>query len=291
VKPAAFRYHAPERVDVAVRLLSEHGEDAKVLAGGPSLGPLLNLRLATPAVLVDVNRIPELDGHRVDPDGSLHLGAMTRQRDVECSAAVARGWPLLAQALPFVAHRTIRNRGTIGGSLAHADPAAELPAVAVALDAEITAAGVDGERTVPAASFFDTYFTTSLAADELLTAVRLPPAPARSGYSWQEFAPRHGDFAIVGVAACVTLSRDGAVEAARLVYSGVADAPLRVPAAEAVLVGQPPTDSAVTSAADAAAAAVQPPADLIASTRYRRRLVQVLTRRAVTEAAARAQEG
>lgn len=291
MKPAAFRYAAPRTVEETVDLLERHGDEAKVLAGGQSLGPLLNLRLATPSVVVDVNGVGDLAPAPADGGGSITIGAMTRQRDAERSPVVAAGCPLMRDALPFVAHRTIRNRGTVGGSLTHADPAAELPAVAVAVDAELIAVSRGGTRVVAAADFFLGFFTTALAPEELLTAVRLPKPAPRTGSAWQEFAPRHGDFAIVGVAATVRLAGDGTVASARLVYSGVADVPRRRAEAEAVLVGQPATEQAfAAAAATAAAAAGDPPSDLLASADYRRHLVEVLTVRALHRAADRAEE-
>jgi CO/xanthine dehydrogenase FAD-binding subunit len=291
VKPLPFRYVSPRSLDEALEALASHGDDAKVLAGGQSLGPLLNLRLAGPSVIVDLNHVPELRGEPTDDGNSVTLGAMTRQRDAERSKLLASTYPLLTEALPYVAHRTIRNRGTVGGSLAHADPAAELPAVVVALDAQLTARSVRGERVVPADGFFDGYFTTVLEADEILCSIRLPKGAPGSGSAWEEFAPRHGDFAIVGVAATVRLDEGGVVTAARVVCSGVADVPRRAGDAEEAMLGQRVTAQTVAAAGAVAAARCHPPEDLVGSTRYRRHLVALLTARALKTAADRAREG
>lgn len=289
MKPPPFRYLAPMSAGEAVEVLAEHGEEAKVLAGGQSLGPLLNFRLAAPSVLVDINRVRELEGEHLDSDGSLILRALTRLRDAERSTEVSAGWPLLTQALPHVAHPTIRNRGTIAGSLVHADPAAELPAVAVALGAEVTGMSVRGARTISASDLFSGFFTTSLEADELVTAVRLPKPPRGTGFAWHEFAPRQGDYALVGVAASVTLD-DGRARTVRLVYTGVATTPQRLSEVEAMVEDEQPDRRLIESVAEEAASAVCPPSDLLASSRYRRRLVHVLTGRALREAVDRAQE-
>src|SRR5213078_398571 len=214
VKPAKFDYHAPTSLDDAVALLQRYGGDAKILAGGQSLMPLLNFRLSRPAALVDLNRIPSL-AYIEERDGQVRFGAMTRQRTIEFSPLVARRLPLLREATKWVGHLPIRTRGTIGGSIAHADPSAEYPAVLTALDGEVVARGPKGERVLKPRDFFQTYLTTNLAADEILTEVRLSATPAGAGYAFEEFARRHGDFAIVAIAALVV--PDGArCSAARL---------------------------------------------------------------------------
>jgi carbon-monoxide dehydrogenase medium subunit len=291
VKPLPFRYLAPRSLDEALEALASHGDDAKVIAGGQSLGPLLNLRLASPSVLVDLNHVSELGGEPIADGESVTIGAMTRQRDAERSALLASACPLFTEALPYVAHRTIRNRGTVGGSLAHADPAAELPAVAVAVGAQLTALSVRGKRVVPAGAFFDGYFTTALEADEILCAIRLPKIRDASGSAWEEFAPRHGDFAIVGVAATVRLDENGAVAAASVVCSGVADVPKRAGDAEDAVLGRRLNAQTLAAAGAAAAAGCHPPDDLVGSTQYRRHLVALLTVRALRTAADRAREG
>jgi carbon-monoxide dehydrogenase medium subunit len=284
VKSAPFQYHAPSTADEAIALLSEHGDDAKVLAGGQSLLPLLALRLARPSVLVDVGRVAELRG--IDANGSLRVGAMTTQRIAERSDAVREHCPLLHRALPLIAHRAIRTRGTIGGSLAHADPAAELPAVALALDADLVVRGPSGERTVGAAGFFEGYLTTTLAADELLVEIRIPPMAAGSTSTFVEISRRHGDFALAGCAAAVAFGSDGTIADARLAFTGVDAVPVRATAAEALLRGNPPGDDLFADAGAAVSAAVEPSNDIHATGAYRKHIAGVLTRRALTEMAA-----
>ncbi|MPZ63663.1 MAG: xanthine dehydrogenase family protein subunit M [Propionibacteriales bacterium] len=288
MKPAPFGYLAPRSVDETLELMASHGDDAKVIAGGQSLGPLLNLRLATPAMVIDLNRILELAGISAHDGDGLTIGAMTRQHDAETSPAVAAACPLLAEALPYVAHRTIRNRGTIGGSLAHSDPAAELPAVVTAVRAEMVIRSRSGERTIPAEEFFLGYFTAALEPDELLVAVRVPAVPARTTSAWQEFATRSGDYAIVGVAAVIGLDGAGVVDRASIVCSGIADVPRQLSTAQSALVGQEPTSAVIAAAV--AAQHTDPPADLVGSSSYRRHLVGVLAQRAL-EAATERQEG
>ena len=290
MKPAPFEYFAPETVDEALRLLAEHADVAKVIAGGQSLGPLLNMRLARPDLLIDLNRVRELDYLR-DDNGALVIGALTRQRAVERSRRVSADWPLLHEAVGYIGHPTIRNRGTVGGSVAHADPSAELPAVVTALEAELRIRGPRGERTVAPRDFFLTYLTTSLAPDELLAEVRLPPRPPRTGYAWEEYARRHGDFALAGVAATISLAPDGVCTSARLVYTGVGPVPFDAHQAAELLVGQPPSSQAFSLAAERAAAECEPDSDLHASADYRRHLVRGLTRRALERAAARVTDG
>ena len=226
MKPAPFRYFAPRSLAEALALVAEHGYDGKVIAGGQSLVPTMNFRLAQPAVLVDLNRVQELFYLYREPDGGLRIGAMTRQRTVERSDLVAQRAPLLHATMPHIAHAQIRNRGTIGGSLAHADPSAELPAVMVALGARFRLARAQrGERWVAAADFYQGLFTTALEPDELLVEIETPPMPAASGWSIQEIARRPGDYAIVGVAATVQLDAAGRCSAARLVYLSVGEGP------------------------------------------------------------------
>jgi CO/xanthine dehydrogenase FAD-binding subunit len=291
VKPPPFEYAAPESLDEALALLAERGSDAKLLAGGQSLVPLLNFRLASPALLIDLNRIPALAGVSVGPDGGLRLGAMTRQRWLERDPEVARRAPLLALTAPFIAHPQIRNRGTVGGSLAHADPAAELPAATVALDARLRLVRAGGERWVAARDFYVGLLTTDLAFDEMVAEVALPPPPPRTGWSFQEVARRHGDFAQVGVAAGVTLGEGGAVTAARLVYLSVGDVPVVAERATAALAGAAPSVEAIAAAAEIAGGEVDPTGDIHATADYKRHLARVLARRALTEAAARAAAG
>ena len=292
MKPAPFRYHAPESLDEALELLAEHGEEAKVLAGGQSLVPTLNFRLARPAVLVDLNRIAALAYVEAESDGGLRVGAMTRQRAVERSPLVMERAPLVAETMPFVAHPQIRNRGTFGGSLAHADPAAELPAVALALDAELVLRVSGGERRLRARDFFVGLFATALAPGELLVEVRLPQLPTGAGCAFVEMARRHGDYALVGVAACVELGEDERVRAARVALLSVGEGPVEAHQACRTLIGERPVEEALVAAADEAATTdVDPPSDIHATSAYRRHLTRLLVRRALHTAAARARAG
>ena len=285
MKPPPFAYACPTDIAEAVALLATHGEDARPLAGGQSLVPLLNFRLARPAVLVDLNRIASLAQVTV-ADGTLRIGAMARQAQVEADPAVARGWPLLAEAIGHIAHPQIRNRGTIGGSLALNDPAAELPAAMLALDAEMTADGPGGARTIAARDFFVDTMTTALAEDELLTGIRVPALPAGTGWSFRETARRSGDFALVAVAVLLQPAGDGGT-CARVVVTGTGRGPARVPAAEAILAERGASGDACAAAGDAAAEAVEPADDPHAPAWYRRRLVAALTARAGLEALTR----
>lgn len=288
MKPAPFRYLAPHAVEEAVALLGEHAGEARVLAGGQSLVPLMNMRLATPGILVDINRIDELAYLR-PWDGGLAIGALTRDSALERDAEAARRLPLLVEASRYVGHPAIRNRSTIGGSIAHADPAAELPAVLLALDAEIVARGPGGERVIAARDFFQGYLQTALRPDELLVELRLPGLPAGAGSAFLEFARREGDYALAGVAAAVALAADGTIADARLALCAVGPTALRADAAEAALRGQRPGPEAWAAAAEAVRAAItEAPSDLHGSADYRRHLAGVLTRRALERAASRA---
>src|SRR5688572_14804697 len=271
MKPAPFEYHRPASAEEAVALLAEHGYEAKLLAGGQSLVPAMNFRLAQPAVLIDLNGIPDLGYLREDGDG-LRIGAMVRQAAAEHSEPVRVRAPLLAEALPHVAHPQIRNRGTLGGSIAHADPASEIPAVMLALGARFTLRGPSGDRVVTADDFFTGLFGTALEPDEMLVEVEVPPLAARTRCAFTELSRRHGDFALAGVAAAITLDEAGRVSAARIALLGVGDGPvLSVGAAEA-LTGQLPGDEAHRAAAAAAAGEVDPPSDIHASAAYRKHL-------------------
>jgi aerobic carbon-monoxide dehydrogenase medium subunit len=281
-------YEAPKTVSEAVELLAEHLDEASVLAGGQSLIPLLALRLAHPAVLIDINGLDELSGVSA-ADGWVSIGAMTREYVAEESGTVADAVPLLAAALPLIGHEAIRSRGTVGGSLAHADPAAELPAVARALDAEFVVRGPSGERVVPAAEWFEGYLTTSRLPDELLVEVRFPAAGRGTGISFQEVARRHGDFAMVGLAASVTLS-DGVISDARLAFAGVSAVPVRAAGAEDLLVGERPSAELFDEAARRAAGDIDPPADLHGSAEYRKKVAAALVRRGLREAVGNAGE-
>jgi aerobic carbon-monoxide dehydrogenase medium subunit len=289
VKPAPFDYFAPGTLDEALALLAKHGDDAKPLAGGQSLIPAMNFRLARPRVLVDLNRIAALSYIHAEKSG-VKIGAMTRQRAVELSDLVARAAPLLAEAMPAIAHPQIRNRGTVGGSIAHADPSAELPAVALALDASFRARSATRARTIVAADFFKGMLETALEPGELLVEIALRPLRPRTGTAFLEVARRHGDYALVGVAAVVTLDATGRCQAARIALLSVGDGPVLAVEAGKTLVGQKPSDELLRAAADAAAERdVDPPSDIHASAAYRRRLVEVLTRRALARAFERAE--
>jgi carbon-monoxide dehydrogenase medium subunit len=282
-------YEAPGTLSEALDLLAEHQDEASVLAGGQSLIPLLALRLAQPTVLIDINGVEGLSGVSTT-DGWVTIGATTREYVAEESATIAEKLPLLAAALPLIGHEAIRSRGTVGGSLAHADPAAELPAVARALDAEFVVQGPDGERVVPAADWFEGYLTTSRGPDELLTEVRFLAARPGTGTSFQEVARRHGDFAMVGLATSVTLN-SGTITDARLAFAGVSDVPARATAAEELLEGQRPTAELFDDAARAAAAGIDPPSDLHGSGEYRKKVAAALVRRGLREAVGNAMRG
>ena len=286
MKPPAFEYVAVASTDEAVAELARHGDAAKLLAGGQSLMPLLNLRLAAPGRLVDLNRVTALS-YVEERAGGVAIGAMTRQRTVERSALVAARVPLLTDALPWVGHTAIRTRGTIGGSLAHADPAAELPAVAVCLDARFTVRAAAKARTIAAGDFFTGYLTTALAPTEMLTEVWFPSLPAASGSAWIELARRHGDYALAGVAALVTLE-GGRVREARVALTGVDGRPVRARAAEMLLAGAPLSEASMAAAAESVRQSIEPHGDIHATAAYRRHLAGVLTIRALTRAGERA---
>lgn len=290
MKPPPFRYHDPRTVQEALSLLKTHGDGAKILAGGQSLVPMLNLRLARPSVLVDINRVAGLAYVRRE-NGELAIGALARQADVEASDLAARAQPLLVEALGFVGHLQIRNRGTVAGSLAHADPAAELGAVWTCLDGRFRIAGAGGVREVGPDEFFVSYFTTAIQPDELLVEVRLPALAPRSGTAFVEAARRHGDFALVAVACCIRLEPGGAIAEARLGLAGVGPVPVRAREAEALLRGARPAADLLAEAGRRVQAALEPDSDVHATADYRRHLAGVLVRRALTLALERARGG
>ena len=306
MKPAKFDYWAPASVDEALALLTRYGGEAKILAGGQSLVPLLNFRLSRPAALIDINRIPALAYIRAEniaEPGPAHgrppttegvltvrIGAMTRQRTIEFSPAIAERVPLLTEATRWVGHLPIRSRGTIGGSLAHADPSAEYPTVLTALGGSVVARGPKGERTIAGSELFQTYLTTSLAADEILTEVRLPAPPAGAGYAFEELARRHGDFALVGIAAVIARQGERCTMA-RLATSGAGPVPLRLRAAEEILERDGLGDAAIEAAGRRASELVTPDSDIHASADYRRHLAGVLTQRAIKRALTQATGG
>jgi len=287
VKPPVFEYFRPASTEEALDLLAAKS-GAKALAGGQSLIPAMNFRLAAPEALVDLNGITTLAGIDPLPDGGLRLGAMTRHHAIETSALVTARAPLLAEAMPFIAHPQIRNRGTVGGSLAHADPAAELPAVMLALKATLVLSARGGERRISAAEFFTGLFTTALEAGELLTAIELPARLPESGFAFIELARRHGDYALVGVAATVTLGASGTCKGARIVLFSVGEGPVAAVQAPAALEGFSPDPKVIAAAAAAVQDDIDPPSDIHASAAYRRQLARVLTGRALERAVARA---
>lgn len=291
MKPAPFEYYAPTSVEEALSHLTEYGYDAKVLAGGQSLVPMMNFRLVQPSVLVDLNNIPDLAYISPDENGGLRLGAMVRHHQVEIDPLVEKRAPLLHETMPNIAYPQIRNRGTFGGSVSHADPSAELVSVSVALGGSFHLRGQNGERWVPADEFFIGLFTTVLEPDELLVEVALPPMPARSGWSLMEVARRPHDFALVGVAALVSLDEDGRCEQARMVFISAGDGPMLAHQAVEALKGQTPTQESIQAAAEIATSEeIDPSSDIHATAEFRRHLAKVLSRRALEQAFQRAAE-
>ena len=287
MKPALFDYVAPQSIEDALEALASD-DMARPLAGGQSLIPTMNFRIAAPSKLVDLARIDALKGHAVEGD-VIRVGAMTRQRDLESAGEVQRANPLVAEVLGNVAHIVIRNRGTVGGSIAHADAAAELPCMLVATGGSVVVRRAGGERTIAANDLFHFHMTTALEAGELLTEVRIPTLPPDTGYAFQEVARRHGDYALAGVCALVTL-KDGVCTAVRLAACGVATKPTRLVAAENALLDAAPEGNALSAAAEAARAYSTSGDDRQASAEYRKDLVAALVRRTVTRAADRARE-
>ena len=285
MKPAVFDYYDPTTLAEALSLLGQFGDTAKPLAGGQSLVPMMNMRLARPAHLVDFNRLSELNYLKVER-GELRIGAMTRQRALERSKIVAEGWPLLQEATRYIGHVQIRNRGTVGGSLAHAYPSAELPVVMTALEATLMLRSEKGERVVRAEDFFVDIMTTTLQPGELLVEIRVPQVPLHTGWSFQEVSRRHGDFALMGTAGLLTLRSDGIIERARLVFFGAT--PHRASKIEQQLVGQRPESALFRDAANLAAADLEPDSDIHATAQYRKEVARVLARRVLEQAAARA---
>jgi aerobic carbon-monoxide dehydrogenase medium subunit len=291
LKPAPFDYVAPRTVEEAVDHLARHGANARVLAGGQSLVRLMNTRLATPAVIVDINRVDGLDGIAVE-NGSIRIGALARQRAAELSDVVRDDAPLLSEAGAHVAHASVRRRGTVVGSIAFADPSTELPAALLALEGEAVVAGPDGERTVAAADLFTGAFETSLRQGELISAVRVPRRrEARAGAAWTEVARSQGDLPVCGAGAVITLDDRGTIASARIALCGVGVTPVRATATEEALAGAQPTQEAVAAAAERAARDLDPPSDPHGSAAFRRHLAVVMTRRSVQRAAERAREG
>jgi len=286
VKIPRFTYHRPATEEEALAMLTEFGEDAKVLAGGQSLIPLMALRLSRPAHLIDIGGLRELAAIR-ERSGTVSVGAAVRHVEVERSALVARAAPLAAAAMPHIGHGAIRNRGTACGSLAHADPAAELPAVALAAGASFVVRRASGERTVPASEFFLGYLTCDMGPDELLVEWRLPTWPVTAGWSVQEVSRRHGDFALLGMAAMIDTDPVGRISAAALSLFGAASTPIRMSAAEKLLTGEPPGAALFDEAAEVVKAQLDPPGDLHGTVAYRKHLGAILTKRCLSEAAGR----
>jgi aerobic carbon-monoxide dehydrogenase medium subunit len=279
VIPAEFDYEAPESLEEAIRMLHENGEDAKLLAGGHSLLPLMKLRLAAPTVLIDLRRIPGLHGIQRE-NGSWRLGPMTRHADLQDTEELG----VVARAASLIADQQVRNRGTIGGSLAHGDPASDLPTVLLATDGEVTARGTGGQRTIAAADLFQDFLTTSLAHDEVITEVRLPALDGY-GFGYEKFSRRAEDWAMVGVCALVKKAGDGSCEDVRIGLTHMGSTPLRASAAEEALRGQGLDADSIARAADQAAEGTSPPGDLNATPDYKRHLARTLTGRALREAA------
>ena len=288
MKPAPFEYYVPDSIEQVLDLLREHGDGAKLLAGGQSLVPAMNFRVVQPGVLIDLNRIEELQYVR-EENASLQIGAMSRERVLEFNPVISKMTPLLAEAMPHVAHPQIRNRGTLGGSLANADPAAELPVIMLALGARLRVRNAEGERWVDAPHFFTGMFSTDLAADEMLVEIELPVTQARTGWSFMEVAPRAGDYALMGVAALVTLDEDGRCTQARLVYLNAGDGPVNATEAAKLLEGAIPAATVIEAAAEMASQKeITPFGNIHASPDFQRHLARVLTRKTLTQAIERA---
>lgn len=288
MKPAPFEYLSPGSLEEALDSLAEYGDEAKLLAGGQSLIPAMNFRLVQPSVLLDINNVNELGSLTVEDD-VLRIGAMVRQSTLERDGSVSRYAPLLHETLPYIAHLQIRNRGTIGGSLAHADPAAELPAIMVSLDARFRLVNRDNARWVPAKEFFKGIFTTELMPDEILTEIQIPATPLDAGGAFVEFARRKGDYALIGVAATVSLDGDGKCKAAKLVYLNAGEVPIDAVNASGILVDEQPTSKLLRETGYwAAENEIHPSSSIHASEPYLRHLAAVLTERALRKAFDRA---
>jgi CO/xanthine dehydrogenase FAD-binding subunit len=287
MKPATFEYYDPTTLDEALDLMSRFGEEARPLAGGQSLVPLMNFRLLRPAHLIDLNGVTELSYLKTE-DGVLRIGATTRQRALERSADVAEHWPLLRDATAFIGHIQIRNRGTVGGSLAHAFPSAELPMAMVTLDASFVLGAKNHQRAIGAEDFFISYMTTVLEPGELLAEIRVPRLPTNTGWSYQEVSRRHGDFALAGAASVLALDANGHIHHARLTLTGTT--PIRAARSEQLLLGQKLSESLFREAARRATEGIEQDSDIHASAAYRRNACEALARRALAQSAVRAME-
>ncbi|MGE5305960.1 MAG: FAD binding domain-containing protein [Alphaproteobacteria bacterium] len=290
MKPASFEFFDPQNLNEALGLLNQYGNEARILAGGQSLMPLMNLRLARPKVIVDINRLADLAYIESGAGTGLAIGGLTRHRALERSPLVQEQNPLLAETLPLIGHAHIRNRGTIGGSLVHADPAAELPALALLLDARLVLRSLNGQRIVHARDFFESYMTTAIEPVELLTEIRFPAWLPRSGWAIQEVSRRAGDFAMVGVVALLTGNGNGSCEDARIALFGVAATPVRIEQAEALLKGAHLDNQILPEAARIVSDVLEPDADVHASAAYRKDVAGALTRRALERAMHRLRE-
>ncbi len=287
MKPANFEYHDPTTVAEALDLMARFGDQARPLAGGQSLVPLMNFRLLRPAHVIDLNGINGLNYLKID-NGALHIGATARQRELEKSNIVAQDWPLLREATAFIGHIQIRNRGTVGGSLAHAFPSAELPVAMVTLDASMVMRAQTSQRSVAAEDFFVSFMTTALEPGELLTEIQIPALPVNSGWSYQEVSRRHGDFALAGAASVIALDANGNINQARLTLTGTT--PIRVRKVEESLLGEKPSEALFQDAAWRATENLEQDSDIHASAEYRRSACAALARRAFAQAAQRAEQ-
>src|SRR5215212_6596416 len=283
MKPAPFEYFAPDSLEEALDLMSQHAGEAKILAGGQSLVPAMNFRVVQPTLLIDLNRVSTLSYIQED-NHSIQVGAMTRERQLEFDSSIAKSVPLLHEAVPYIAHPQIRNRGTLGGSLVNADPAAELPVLMLALEARLKAKSKSGERWVNARDFFVGMFTTALEQDEILVEIELPVSPSRTGWSFMEVAPRAGDYALMGVAVLVTLDANGKCERAKLVYLNAGEGPVETPEAEKLLMGQTLSDELIEAAASSASEReLSPFGNIHTSPEFQRHLANVLTKKALKQ--------
>jgi aerobic carbon-monoxide dehydrogenase medium subunit len=288
MKPAPFEYLVPDSVEQALALKSQHGDEAKLLAGGQSLVPAMNFRVVQPTVLIDLNRIKDLSYIREDGK-VLRIGAMTRERDLEFDSLIPKRIPLMSEGILHVAHPQIRNRGTFGGSLANADPAAELPVLIIALNARLKVRSANAERWIGARDFFAGMFTTALAADEILVEIEIPFMPGNTGFSFMEVAPRAGDYALMGVAVSVTVDKSGKCEKASLVYLNAGDGPVEAKEAAESLKGLKPDDKVIEAAAALASEKeINPYGNVHASPDFQRHLARVLTKQALKQAFERA---
>jgi CO/xanthine dehydrogenase FAD-binding subunit len=291
MKPAPFRYVAARTIEQALALKAEYGDEARFLAGGQSLVPTLNFRLTQPAVLIDINPLTELAGVKSGAAGHLRIGALTRYRQLERDAEIERTLPLIHEALPHIAHPQIRNRGTIGGNLAHADPASEMPAIVVTLAGRLRAQSATGERWIAASDFFVGALSTALAADEMLTEIELPAAPPRSGSCFMEVSRRRGDFAIIGVACAVRVDEQGRCAEARIGLCNAGEGPVFAAEASASLAGREIDAADIEEAAQLVQGAIDPGGSIHASKEFQRHVAGVLTTRALAAANERARRG